>query len=188
MSGPGRPTLYNPEHADCARELRARGVTPDVAGQFGVGPGPIGQWIARHCQFAETVQQGRDVADATAIESLFTRITGDNHQAEKVFRYRGEPKTATDAKMSGGNAGNAGNLQSLGNSGLFGPAAKRRKSAEIGGNPQQILWSGIRPPFCCLTQGVQSKLSIPTSLAQIPETPRSGRQRHRASTAAIVPS
>jgi hypothetical protein len=38
--------------------------------------------------------------------------------------------------MSGGNAGNTGNLQSLGNSGLFDPAAKRRESAEIGGNWQ----------------------------------------------------
>jgi hypothetical protein len=188
MSGPARPTLYNPEYADCARELCARRVTtPDLVGRFGVGPSPIGQWSARHCQFAETMQQGRDVADATAIESLFTCITGDNHQAEKVFRYRGEPKAATDAKMSGGNAGIAGNLQFLGNSGLLGPAAKRRKSAEIGGNPLRILWSGIRRPFCCLTQGVQSKLSIPTSLAHIAETPRSGRQRHRASAAAIVP-
>jgi hypothetical protein len=61
-----------------------------------------------------------------------------------------------DSKTTGGNAGNAGNLQSLGNSGLLGPAAKRRKLAEIGGNPLQILWSGIRPPFCCLTQGVHS--------------------------------
>ena len=132
MSGPDRPTLYNPEHADCARELRARSViTPDLAGQFGVGPSPIGQ--SRHCQFAETMQQGRDVAAATAIESLFTRIIGGNHQAEKVFRYRGERKTATDAKMSGGNAGNAGNLQSLGNSGLLGlprNGGNRRKLAE----------------------------------------------------------
>jgi hypothetical protein len=90
--------------------------------------------------------------------------------------------------MSGGNAGNAGNLQSLGNSGLLGPAAKRRKSAEIGGNPLQVFWAGIRPPFCCLTRGVQSKLSIATSLARIAENPRPGRQRHRAGTAAIVPT
>jgi len=41
------------------------------------------------------VQQGRDIADATAVESLFTRVTGYNHQAEKVFLYRGEARTAT---------------------------------------------------------------------------------------------
>jgi hypothetical protein len=92
----GRPTLYKPDHADRARELCARGATnPDLAGRFGVARSTIGQWIAHHPEFAEAVQQGRDVADATAVESLFTRVTGYNHQAEKVFLYRGEPRTVT---------------------------------------------------------------------------------------------
>jgi hypothetical protein len=96
MSGPGRPTLYKPEHASRARELCARGATnPDLAGRFGVARSTIGLWIATHPEFAEAVQQGRDVADATAVESLFTRVTGYNHPAEKVFLYRGEPRTAT---------------------------------------------------------------------------------------------
>ena len=96
MTGPGRPTLYKPEHASRARELCARGATnPDLAGRFGVARSTIGQWIANHPEFAEAVQQGRDVADATAVESLFTRVTGYNHQAEKVFLYRGETRAAT---------------------------------------------------------------------------------------------
>ena len=96
MTGPGRPTLYKPEHADRARELCARGATnPDLAGRFGVARSTIGQWIANHPEFAEAVQQGRDIADATAVESLFTRVTGYNHKAEKVFLYRGEPRTVT---------------------------------------------------------------------------------------------
>jgi hypothetical protein len=96
MTGPGRPTLYKPEHASRARELCARGATnPDLAGRFGVARSTIGQWIATHPEFAEAVQQGRDVADAAAVESLFMRVTGYNHQAEKVFLYRGEPRTAT---------------------------------------------------------------------------------------------
>jgi transposase-like protein len=95
MSGRGRPTLYKPEHASRARELCARGATtPDLAGRFGVARSTIGQWIATHPEFAEAVQQGRDIADATAVESLFTRVTGYNHQ-EKVFLHRGEPKTVT---------------------------------------------------------------------------------------------
>jgi hypothetical protein len=37
MSGPGRPTLYKPEHASRARALCARGaINPDLAGRFGV--------------------------------------------------------------------------------------------------------------------------------------------------------
>ena len=94
MSGPGRPTLYKPEHAARALELCARGATnPDLAGRFGVARSTIDLWIATHSEFAEAVQQGRDVADAIAVESLFTRVTGYNHQAEKVFLYRGKPRT-----------------------------------------------------------------------------------------------
>ena len=96
MSGPGRPTLYKPEHAARALELCARGATnPDLAGRFGVARSTIDLWIASHPEFAEAVQQGRDVADAIAVESLFTRVTGYNRPAEKVFLYRGEPRTVT---------------------------------------------------------------------------------------------
>jgi hypothetical protein len=76
MTGPGRPTLHKPEHAGRARELCARGATnPDLAGRFGVARSTIGQWIASHPEFAEAVQQGRDVADVSAVEPLFTRVT-----------------------------------------------------------------------------------------------------------------
>ena len=96
MTGAGRPTLYKPELADRARELCARGATNhDLAGRFGVVRSTIGQWIASHPEFAEAVQQGRDVADAIAVESLFTRVTGYDRPAEKVFLYRGEPRTVT---------------------------------------------------------------------------------------------
>ena len=47
MSGPGRPTLYKPEHAGRARELCARGATiPDLAGRFGVARSTIDLWAA----------------------------------------------------------------------------------------------------------------------------------------------
>ena len=96
MSGPGRPTLYRPEHASRGRQLCARGATNlDLAGRFGVARSTIGQWIATHSEFAEAVQQGRDLADATAVESLFRRVTGYDHQADKVFLYRGETRTAS---------------------------------------------------------------------------------------------
>ena len=96
MTGPGRPTLYTPEHASRARELCARGATnSDLAGRFGVARSTIGQWLSVHPKFAEAVQQGRGVADATAVESLFTRVTGYNHKVEKILFHRGEPRTAT---------------------------------------------------------------------------------------------
>ena len=110
MSGPGRPTLYKPEHASRARELCARGATnPDLAGRFGVARSTIGQWIASHPEFAEAVQQGRDVADATAVESLFTRRAqdGDLHRACSA-RDQGLHVLAAQSP-AGGLAGEGGN-------------------------------------------------------------------------------
>jgi hypothetical protein len=77
-----------------------------------------------------------------------------------------ECPSSETAKTSGGKGGNAGNRQSLGISGLFDPAAKRRKPAETGGNPLQRLCSRNCPQFCCLTFGVHYK-----SLAEIAEIP-----------------
>ena len=90
--GPGH---VNPDSAAPASSARAAPPNPDLAGRLGVARSTIGQWIATHPEFAEAVQQGRDVADATAVESLFTRVTGYNHQAEKVFLYRGETRAVT---------------------------------------------------------------------------------------------
>jgi hypothetical protein len=85
MSGPGRPTLYKPEYASRAGELCARGAAnPDLAGCFGVARGAIGQWIATHPEFAEAVQQGRDVADAIQAEpALWVRRENDRRKGRK---------------------------------------------------------------------------------------------------------
>jgi hypothetical protein len=36
------------------------------------------------------VQQGRDIADATAVESLFSRVTGYNHRETAALDAAGE--------------------------------------------------------------------------------------------------
>jgi hypothetical protein len=106
MTGPGRPTLYTPEHASRARELCARGATnSDLAGRFGVARSTIGQWLSVHPEFAEAVQQGRGVADATAVESLFTRVTGYNHKVEKILFQRRAPDSDLHRACSTRNQG-----------------------------------------------------------------------------------
>ena len=47
MSGPGRPTLYKPEHASRARELCARGATSRCSippARAGAKPATGGNW------------------------------------------------------------------------------------------------------------------------------------------------
>jgi len=92
MSGPGPPNpLQTRARRSHPRALRARGATnPDLAGRFGVARSTIGQWIASHPEFAEARAAGpRRRWRQRGSKSLFTRVTGYNHQAEKVFLYRG---------------------------------------------------------------------------------------------------
>lgn len=94
MSGPGRPTLYKPENAGLARQFCMLGATNQhLAGLFEVARCTIDRWIATIPEFRDAVRQGRDVADAAVVEALFARATGYSHAAEKVFLYRGEPRT-----------------------------------------------------------------------------------------------
>ena len=62
----------------------------DLAGLFDVAVRTIDNWIATIPEFAAAVQQGRDVADADVVQSLHSRATGYNYEAEKIFHYRGE--------------------------------------------------------------------------------------------------
>jgi hypothetical protein len=67
----GRPSNYPPDLCELAHNYCLLGATNDVLAElFGVSPRTIDNWIAGHPEFAEAVQQGRDVADATAVEFL----------------------------------------------------------------------------------------------------------------------
>ena len=91
MTGPGRPSLYKPENNEFARKFCLLGATnEDLAGLFDVAVRTIDNWIATIPEFAAAVQQGRDVADADVVQSLHSRATGYNYEAEKIFHFRGE--------------------------------------------------------------------------------------------------
>jgi len=94
MAGPGRPTLYKPENCELAlRFCMLGGTNEDLAGLFKVARCTIDEWIATIPEFAEAVQQGRDVADAAVAQKLFSRAMGYSHETKKVFLYRGQPVT-----------------------------------------------------------------------------------------------
>jgi hypothetical protein len=96
MARPGRPTLYKPDNAELARKFCLLGATnDDLAGCFEVARRTIDDWIATIPDFADGVKQGRDIADAAVVQKLYARATGCSLEVEKVFLFRGEPKTAT---------------------------------------------------------------------------------------------
>ena len=94
MAGRGRPTLYRRENAELARKFCMLGaINKDLAGLFEVARRTIDNWITNIPEFAESVRQGRDVADAAVVEKLHSRAVGYSYEAKKVFLYRGEPVT-----------------------------------------------------------------------------------------------
>src|SRR5260370_2876825 len=95
MAGRGRPTLYRPENAELASKFCMLGaINKDLAGLFEVARRTIDNWITNIPEFAESVRQGRDVADAAVVEKLHSRAVGYSYEAKKAFLYRGEPVTA----------------------------------------------------------------------------------------------
>src|SRR5260370_36636159 len=94
MAGRGRPPLYRPENAGLARKFCMLGaINKDLAGLFEVARRTIDNWITNIPEFAESVRQGRDVADAAVVEKLHSRAVGYSYEAKKVFLYRGDPVT-----------------------------------------------------------------------------------------------
>lgn len=98
MDGPGRPTLYQPELAERALKLCLAGATnEELADHFEVNRTTIDRWLQKHAGFAEAVKQGREVADGSVAQKLYSRAVGYTYETTKVLLYRGEPVTVPHA-------------------------------------------------------------------------------------------
>src|SRR5262249_32205717 len=89
----GRPTLYQSEFVEIARQACAEGATNlALATRLGVARGTIDNWIATVPEFGEAVRQGRVVADDAVVAALYARATGFKQPATKFFHYHGETR------------------------------------------------------------------------------------------------
>src|SRR5215471_200213 len=97
MSERGRPSSYKAEYADLASKFCRLGATnDDLATCFEVAGGTIDYWIATRPDFAASVQQGRNIADANVVEKLYSRAMGCSIDAKKYVLYRGKEKALRD--------------------------------------------------------------------------------------------
>ena len=91
MSTRGRPTLYKPENTELARKFCMLGATnEDLARCFEVSRSTIDHWIDTIPEFADSIQEGRDLADAAVIQKLYSRAMGFTTEIKKHVIYRGE--------------------------------------------------------------------------------------------------
>ncbi|GFO81790.1 MAG: hypothetical protein A49_14170 [Methyloceanibacter sp.] len=93
----GRPSEYEKLGGDdvvpmIARQLTLLGATDDdIAQAFGVVRRTITTWKQLHKAFKDALEEGKEVADARVVRSLYERATGYSHPDVKMFC----PKEAT---------------------------------------------------------------------------------------------
>tara|TARA_X000000950_G_scaffold247780_1_gene306348 strand:- start:161 stop:646 length:486 start_codon:yes stop_codon:yes gene_type:complete len=76
-SNAGRPTKYKAEYKDKAYDYALLGLTDkQIAGLLHVDERTFNRWKISHPEFCQSVREGREVADAKVIKSLYQRATG----------------------------------------------------------------------------------------------------------------
>lgn len=89
--GSGRPSKYKKEYDEQARKLCLLGyIDTQLADFFGVAEATIHNWKIEHPSFLESLKAGKCVADASVVDSLYSRAMGSTHKEDKIFNNNGE--------------------------------------------------------------------------------------------------
>jgi DNA-binding XRE family transcriptional regulator len=88
----GRPSKFKPEYIEQGYQLALLGMTDkDLARIWDVTEQTINTWKVSKDGFLESLQKGKDAADAFVADRLFKRATGYTHKAVKIFNDGGTP-------------------------------------------------------------------------------------------------
>ncbi len=96
----GRPTKYDPDiHIKQVYELALLGATDvQIAKVLGIAESTLNKWKLEHPQFSESLNDGKDKADAEIAQALFHRAKGYSHAEDKIFNNNGEPLVVPTTK------------------------------------------------------------------------------------------
>lgn len=87
----GRPSLWKDEFIGQAQRLAMLGMTnEEMAKFFGIGITTFDRWLKEKCAFRGAVKNGKEIADADVVVSLYKRATGYSHPDVHVSNYMGE--------------------------------------------------------------------------------------------------
>lgn len=87
----GRPTQYRAQYATIAFGFAVAGYTDkEMAGFFGVSERTLNTWKLKHPKFLQSIQTGKEPANAKAASVLFKLATeGWQHKAVKIMQHEG---------------------------------------------------------------------------------------------------
>lgn len=87
----GRPTLYKPEYCELATNYCLLGATDaQLAGYFKVDVSTLDLWKKAHPEFIESIEAGRDKADALIAKALYHRAKGYSHEEDDIRVVSGQ--------------------------------------------------------------------------------------------------
>ena len=88
----GRPTNYNREYADQARKMcLLMGATDrNLADFFEVNETTINRWKKAHPEFCQSISEGKLIADANVVHSLYSRAVGMSVIKTHLATHQGE--------------------------------------------------------------------------------------------------
>ena len=88
----GRPPIYNADyHPELAYKFCLLGCTDKrLAELFEVDVDTIDLWKRTHPEFIRALREGKEVADAEVVKSLYHRAIGYSHKESKIATHMGE--------------------------------------------------------------------------------------------------
>ena len=88
----GRKTDYKLKFCETAAELYGNGATDiEVADALGVHVSTLYRWHAKHPEFREASELGKEAADRRVVRSMYNRAVGYSFDSVKVFQFEGAP-------------------------------------------------------------------------------------------------
>jgi len=95
----GRPTKYAPEYDQQVYKLALLSATDrEMADFLNVCEDTFHEWKKVHPSFSESINRGKNMADANVASRLYERAMGYSHPEEKVFCSEGEVVTYATTK------------------------------------------------------------------------------------------
>ncbi|MDN7489500.1 terminase [Burkholderia sp. AU45274] len=86
------PTKFKPEFVELARNYCLLGATDvDLARFFGTTDRTIRTWKQQHPEFAEALEQAKEVADAQVVGALYTNALAGNVTAQIFWLKNRQP-------------------------------------------------------------------------------------------------
>ncbi|MCA8251777.1 terminase [Burkholderia sp. AU31624] len=86
------PTKFKPEFVELARNYCLLGATDvDLARFFGTTDRTIRTWKLQHPEFAEALEQAKEVADAEVVGALYTNALAGNVTAQIFWLKNRQP-------------------------------------------------------------------------------------------------